>query len=90
MISEELGFRKPRREIFEATLERLGASRGETVHVGDNLKADVAGAAAVGIRSIWLTRRVPDPEATLRKYEGPAPTHIIADLGELPALISNG
>ena len=90
VISEEVGIRKPRREIFEAALERLGASLEETLHVGDNLRADVAGAAAVGIRTVWITRRVADPEAALREYEGPAPAHIIADLNELPELISNG
>lgn len=87
-ISEEVGIRKPRREIFEAALEQLGASHEQTVHVGDNLRADVEGAAAVGITAVWITRRVRDPAEALRNYKGPPPAHIIADLSELPALLA--
>jgi len=87
VISERQGFRKPRREIFEAVLAELGTAPEETLHVGDSLSADVAGAAALGIRTAWLTRRVPDPEAALRAHAGPAPDHALGDLGELPALL---
>ena len=87
VISEEIGIRKPRREIFEAALGRLGVSAAETIHVGDNLKADVAGAAALGITTVWITRRVSDPEQALELYEGPAPTHVIRDLSELQSLL---
>ena len=87
VISADHGLRKPRREIFEATLAALGVTPGETVHVGDNLKADVAGAAAVGIRTVWITRCVADPAAALAKHTGPRPDHQIADLGELESLL---
>jgi HAD superfamily hydrolase (TIGR01549 family) len=87
VISEEVGIRKPRAEIFEAVLERLGAAPGEVIHVGDSLSADVAGAAALGMRTAWLTRRVGDPEAALREYEGPRPDHVIEDLADLERLL---
>ncbi len=90
VISEEVGIRKPRREIFNAALERLGARREDTLHVGDNLKADVEGAAAAGLTSVWITRRVRNPEEALREYAGPAPAHVIKDLSELPRLVSSG
>jgi FMN phosphatase YigB (HAD superfamily) len=48
--------------------------------VGDNLAADVAGAAALGIRTVWITRRVADPAAALAKHTGARPDHQIADL----------
>src|SRR5690606_33063464 len=41
-ISHAVGIRKPRREIFEAVLGELGVAPEETLHVGDNLLADVA------------------------------------------------
>jgi HAD superfamily hydrolase (TIGR01509 family) len=88
-ISHEVGLRKPRREIFEAALARLGVAPREAVHVGDNLEADVEGAAAAGLRTVWLTRRVGDPEAARAAYRGPPPHWIVRDLGEIPALLSN-
>ena len=87
VISEDVGIRKPRAEIFEAVLARLGAAPEDVIHVGDSLSADVAGAAALGMRTAWLTRRVRDPEAALRDYDGPAPDHVITDLADLERLL---
>ena len=86
-ISDVRGFRKPRPEIFHETLARLGAEPRETLHVGDNLHADVGGAAALGIRTVWVTRRVSDPDEQLRRYDGPPPEFVIQDLAQLPALV---
>ena len=86
-ISETTRFRKPRREIFDTLLADLGISPEEAVHVGDRLPDDIDGAAAVGMRSVWLTRRVRDPEKTLQEHPGARPTWIASDLGELAALL---
>ncbi len=88
VISVEVGHRKPRREIFDALLRGLGVAPEETLHVGDNLQADVAGAAAVGMRTGWLTRRVPDPEAALAGYDGPPPDHVLGDVREVLGLLA--
>lgn len=56
VISGELGIGKPRPEIFEAILARLGARPDEAVMVGNSLKADIAGAQAAGIPAVWLNR----------------------------------
>ncbi|RIL06427.1 MAG: hypothetical protein DCC71_06875 [Proteobacteria bacterium] len=87
VISHEHGLRKPRREIFEALLDALGAPAEEVIHVGDNLEADVAGAAALGMRTVWVTRCVPDPAGARARYAGPAPTWTIADLAELESVL---
>jgi HAD superfamily hydrolase (TIGR01509 family) len=87
LISETFGMRKPRREIFDAVLEELGVEPDETLHVGDNLHTDVGGAAALGIHTAWITRRVADPKRALRDYDGPAPEFIIEELAELEALL---
>ena len=86
-ISDAVGFRKPRPEIFQATLEALGVAAEETLHVGDDLRADVGGAAPLGIRTAWITRRVRDPEEKLREWEGPQPDWTVADLAELEELV---
>jgi putative hydrolase of the HAD superfamily len=88
VVSEEIGVRKPRKEIFDEALRRLGVSASDAVHVGDNLTADVAGAAAVGMQTIWLTRCVHDTHAALRGYAGPWPAGRVQDLGELPRVLA--
>jgi len=86
-ISEAVGVRKPRAEIFEAVLAELGVAPEEALHVGDSLTADIGGAAPLGIRTVWITRRVADREAALRDYAGPRPDFVIADLSEVEALL---
>jgi FMN phosphatase YigB (HAD superfamily) len=86
-ISVEVGIRKPRREIFEAVLGDLGVSPEQTLHVGDNLDADVTGAAALGMRTAWITRRVADPDEALLRHTGPRPDFVIRDLRELLPLV---
>jgi len=83
VISDRVGFRKPRPEIFREALRELGVEPEETLHVGDSLVADVQGAAALGIRPVWLTRRVADPEAALESHTGLPPHWILRDLREL-------
>ena len=87
-ISVDVGVRKPRREIFEAVLAGLRAAPEDTLHVGDNLDADLAGAASFGMRTAWITRRVADPDAALAGFEGPRPDFVLADLRELLTLVA--
>jgi HAD superfamily hydrolase (TIGR01549 family) len=87
VFSEEVGLRKPRPQIFHALLDALGVEPGAVLHVGDRLEEDVRGAAEVGMRTAWITRRCPDPGAALGAHRGPQPDHVIADLAELPALL---
>ena len=86
VISEEMGIRKPRPEIFEAVVDELGIPPEELLHVGDNLVADIEGAAALGMRTVWLTRKVKDPDAALAAYQGPPPDFALEDLMDLPVL----
>lgn len=47
---------KPDAYIFEHTLNKVGITPEETVHVGDTYEADIIGAQAVGIRPILIDR----------------------------------
>ncbi len=89
VISEEVGFRKPRMEIFQAVLDELAVERHEVLYVGDSLGADVAGAAAMGIRSVWITRRVKHPDQVLEKYDGPHPDYRIDDLAKIEGILDS-
>ncbi len=88
VISEEVGIRKPRREIFDVVVRTLDLAPEEILHVGDSLSADVAGAAACGMRTVWLTRQIADPDADLEGYEGPRPEFALEDLIDLPVLVA--
>ena len=51
-FSDEIGVLKPHPAIFEHALRGLGSMPEETVHVGDLRLTDVAGARALGMRSV--------------------------------------
>ena len=56
---------KPHPEPFERALAALGTPASRTVHVGNSLSSDVAGAHAAGIASAWLKAGTePDPVPT--------------------------
>lgn len=53
VVSDTVGARKPHPAIFQALAARLGCPI-EGWMIGDSLELDVAGAAAVGLRTAWL------------------------------------
>lgn len=56
IASAEVGTRKPEPEIFLLACERLGVDPSASAHVGDRLDLDAHGAAAAGLRGVWLDR----------------------------------
>ena len=56
MISGDLGVGKPEPAIFVHTLSQLGVTADGAVMIGDSMERDIDGAAALGIRGIWLNR----------------------------------
>ena len=57
IAAADVGYLKPHRRIFRAALDRLGTNAVETVFVGDNPVADIAGAQALGMRAILRVNR---------------------------------
>lgn len=55
-FSNEVGATKPDPTIFREALECLDAYPAESVHVGDLLETDVAGAKKSGMSAIWVNR----------------------------------
>ena len=53
LVEGEWGEGKPARSIFDAALDRLDAQPEDAWMVGDNLLADIHGAAQVGICTVW-------------------------------------
>lgn len=56
VISSRAGFAKPAPEIFHAALRLHRLKAAETLHVGDSLDKDAAGAAGAGLRGVLLDR----------------------------------
>jgi putative hydrolase of the HAD superfamily len=77
------GEAKPAAAVFLAGLEQAGVESAEAVHVGDSVQNDVAGAAAVGIAAILLSRNGALPA---EEHPGPRPHALIRTLEELPSL----
>ncbi|WP_224999316.1 YjjG family noncanonical pyrimidine nucleotidase [Cesiribacter sp. SM1] len=51
--AEDAGVSKPNTFFFEYVLRKVGAKPQECLMVGDNLKADIIGAASAGIDSVY-------------------------------------
>lgn len=76
--SASTGYYKSRPEIYAIALDALGAEPARSLHVGDSLRYDVAGAARAGMGTAWLsygrTRAADDPrpDVILAGWEGAA------------------
>ncbi len=82
VISEEFGWRKPRREIFFHALEQLGLPPEEVLFVGDTPADDIDGARRAGLHAAWIdARRVQFPSGLC------APTFVVADLHALGEIL---
>ena len=79
-LSNDVAMAKPCPEIFRHTLDALGVEPFRTLHVGDNPAADVAGAAAVGMRTAWLK----GPSGSGLTVQ---PDYFANDISEIPAIV---
>jgi HAD superfamily hydrolase (TIGR01549 family) len=80
--SEAAGHRKPDRRIFEIAAAELGVELGpQGWMIGDRLDKDIAGGAAAGLRTIWISPDGLVPEGVSR------PTHVAASITEAFAIV---
>ncbi len=80
VCSGETGYLKPHPSTFERVLADLGVATHEAVMVGDSAEADMCGAKAVGLSTVWkLNGRYGLPSC-------PDADQTIHELGELLAL----
>ena len=67
-FSDEVKMAKPAKEIFLLTLRAMNSAPEQTVHIGDSVRNDVAGAKLCGLRTVWITgfseREDPDDPMT--------------------------
>jgi FMN phosphatase YigB (HAD superfamily) len=86
VISQRVGAIKPRPEIFAEAARVLGVASGpRLLHVGDDLGADVAGAHALGWRTVWVRSRPEDsPLPVAPTSGGERPDLIVDRVTDLP------
>ncbi len=85
IVSDAVGWRKPRPAIFERALADLGVPAGECLFIGDRPEIDVAGAKGVGMAAAWLNvDRTPLPPGL------PAPDLDLAGLAGLRTALETG
>lgn len=53
-FSDEIGFSKPHKAMFQATLDSMNIDSNKVVHVGDNIHTDVKGALKYGMHAIHI------------------------------------
>lgn len=78
-ISDEIGWRKPSSVIFDHVLATLGLDPNEAVFIGDDYNADIIGASARGIDTVYIND---DPHVDILSCD-----HKISHLCQLKELV---
>lgn len=82
ITAAQAGSAKPSPGIFRHALSAAGVPAGECVHVGDNPYADVQGARAQGMRTVWV-----NPTGTAWPAGDPRPDATVRHVGEIAELL---
>jgi HAD superfamily hydrolase (TIGR01662 family) len=80
VTSTSAGSRKPEPAIFLCALRRVGCSVAEAMMIGDNPDVDIAGGAALGMRTILVRRERPGPATAV-------PDFIVTSLLDVPPIL---
>jgi len=88
VVSEEFGVAKPDPAIFLHAANELASDPADCVMIGDNPDADIRGAQAAGMRSVWIQRPALDKQPFTRdvaRYptDMPAPWRTIPHVRDL-------
>jgi putative hydrolase of the HAD superfamily len=85
LVEGEFGIGKPDKKVFLHTLGKLNSQADSTIMIGDNLKWDIAGPQALGIRAVWIDWG----NTGLPESSGIKPDYIISDLRRISDLVES-
>ncbi|OEH94464.1 HAD family hydrolase [Bacillus solimangrovi] len=68
IISEEVGFSKPDRRIFELALNKLNVQAEDALFVGDDINRDIGGCQNTNIKGIWFNPHMNKNETKINPY----------------------
>lgn len=79
VISSHEGFAKPDPRVFRLAAQRAGASLEDAWVIGDDLRQEIAGAARLGLRSVWLNPdgRAPSADVDLEARSFPEAVDLV-------------
>ena len=84
IISEEVGFAKPHKEIFDIAFENMNnPDKDKVLIIGDSLSSDIAGGINYGIDTCWYNPKDNELDQDFK------PTYQIKELKEIFTLIQN-
>jgi putative hydrolase of the HAD superfamily len=83
LISVEIGWRKPRADIFLEAFDLLRINPQDAIFVGDSYEADVIGSKGVGMNVIWINKN-DEPI----KDEGLKPDYVVSSFSEIKKYIN--
>ncbi len=84
VTATKAGAAKPARQVFDLAVKVGGASRGQTLHVGDHPEYDVDGARNAGLRTVWVNR-----SANVWPEHFAMPDIEVTHIGELPGRLES-
>lgn len=79
ITSESAGYRKPDPRVFDFALAKAGASKQESIMIGDNLATDISGAKNAGMDQVYF-----NPDGKSHEEDV---TYEIQSLGQLMELL---
>jgi len=79
ITSENAGYKKPEKGIFEYTLNKVGVNKEESLMIGDGIETDIAGAIDFGMDSVYF-----NPNNNKKEVNS---THAVTKLIELIGLL---
>jgi len=68
IISEEVGYSKPDKRIFELALNKLNVQPEAALFVGDDLEKDIGGCQHVNIKGIWFNPYMIENDTDIKPY----------------------
>ena len=86
VTSVDVSLRKPDPRIFVYVMNELGVDPSEAIMVGNDMDADITGANAVGMRTVFFSLQ--DDDWRRRRHSDILPDYSVKDLSELPAILA--
>ncbi|MFI8708636.1 HAD family hydrolase [Bacillus sp. NPDC077411] len=68
IISEEVGFSKPDKRIFELALNKLNVQPEDVLFVGDDIEKDIGGCQNANIKGIWFNPHMIENDTEIKPY----------------------